>query len=195
LHYPPVAGGAIAERRHRLVTCWNGHIVKREARADKSLAPPASSVLKTPMPQPLLLLVEDNDLDAMLLERLFEHTGSAFRLVRVPHGEAAIAYLAGTGEFADRAKYPLPNLMLLDLKMPRMDGFAVLRWRQEKNPAFAGVPVVVFSSSDLADDVARAYALGANSYVVKPSDPLKLERFVGMMQMWWAGLNVTAPRT
>jgi CheY-like chemotaxis protein len=130
----------------------------------------------------------------MLLERLFEHTGSAFRLLRVAHGEEAINYLAGNGEFANRTKHPLPNLMLLDLKMPRMDGFAVLRWRQEKSPALAGMPVIVFSSSDLAADVADAYALGANSYVVKPSDPLKLERFVGMLQMWWAGFNITPPR-
>ena len=142
------------------------------------------------MPSPILLVAEDNDLDAMLLERLIEHCGSVFQMVRVRDGEAAIDYLQGAGEFSDRAKHPPADLLLLDLKMPRKDGFDVLRWRQE-HPAFAHVSVVVFSSSYLVEDVERAYALGANSYVVKPNDPVRLERFVRTLQIWWTEFNVT----
>src|SRR5262245_29811864 len=129
------------------------------------------------MTKPVLLVAEDNDLDAMLLERLIERCGDAFQMMRVEHGDAAIDYLLGSGTYTDRAKFPAADLLLLDLKMPRRDGFGVLRWRQE-TPAFAQLPVIVFSSSALRDDISRAYSLGANSYVVKPSDPVLLERLV-----------------
>ena len=142
------------------------------------------------MPSPILLVAEDNDLDAMLLERLIEHCGSVFQMVRVRDGEAAIDYLQGAGEFSDRAKHPPADLLLLDLKMPRKDGFEVLKWRRE-NPASARVPVVVFSASYLPADVERAYYFGASSYVVKPSDPGRLERFVKALQVWWSGFNIT----
>lgn len=142
------------------------------------------------MPKPVLLLAEDNDLDAMLLDRLIERCGSVFRMVRVADGEAAIDYLQGVKAYADRGKNPVANLLLLDLKMPRTDGFGVLQWRRE-HPAFAQLPVIVFSSSFLPADVQRAYALGANSYVVKPNDPERMERFIRTLGVWWAEFNVT----
>ncbi len=144
------------------------------------------------MKKPVLLVAEDNELDALLLMRLVERCGDAFQMMRVEHGEAAIDYLQGTGAYSDRAKYPLPAVLLLDLKMPRKDGFAVLGWRQE-NPLFNRLPIVVFSSSNLSHDISRAYALGANSYVIKPSDPEQLERLVRSLHEWWIVFNVTAP--
>jgi len=145
------------------------------------------------MKNPVLLVAEDNALDAMLLERLIQRGAGAFRMRRVEHGDAAIDYLQGSGAYDDRSAHPPADLLLLDLKMPRKDGFGVLKWRQE-NPAFARLPIIVFSSSNLAEDVARAYALGANSYVVKPADPVRLERFVRALHEWWAEFNVTPPR-
>ena len=144
------------------------------------------------MQKPVLLMAEDNAMDAMLLERAVQRCGASFHLVQVEHGEAAIDYLLGKGQFADRAKHPLPGLLLLDLKMPRKDGFAVLRWRKE-TPAFARMPVIVFSSSNLYDDISQAYALGANSYVVKTAFPERLERFAKSMHEWWSEFNVTVP--
>lgn len=144
------------------------------------------------MKKPVLLVAEDNLLDAMLLERVIERGGDAFHMVRVEHGEAAIHYLEGRDGYADRTRHPAPDLLLLDLKMPRKDGFAVLRWRQE-NRAFARLPVIVFSSSNLADDINRAYSLGANSYVVKPTQPERLERMVVALRDWWSDFNVTGP--
>jgi CheY-like chemotaxis protein len=145
------------------------------------------------MPKPVLLVAEDNDLDAMLLARLIERCGDAFQMVRVEHGDAAVDYLQGTGAYADRGKFPPADLLLLDLKMPRRDGFGVLRWRQE-TPAFMQLPVIVFSSSALREDVERAYTLGASSYIVKPSDPLLFERLVKGLHEWWGTFNMTAAR-
>ena len=142
------------------------------------------------MKKPVLLLAEDSLIDALLVERVIQRCGDAFQLVRVEHGEAAIDYLQGRDAFADRTKHPLPDLLLLDLKMPRKDGFAVLRWRQE-NTAFARLPVIVFSSSGLQDDITRAYGLGANSYVVKPTSPEKFERMIRALREWWIEFNVT----
>jgi CheY-like chemotaxis protein len=142
------------------------------------------------MNKPVLLVAEDNELDAMLLERVLQRCGAGFHLVRVEHGEAAIQYLQGAAPYADRARYPLPDLLLLDLKMPRKDGFAVLKVRQE-TPALHRVPAIVFSSSNLAPDIARAYALGASSYVVKPTNAERLERFARALLEWWGEFNLT----
>lgn len=142
------------------------------------------------MKKPVLLVAEDNAIDALLLERAIQRNGAAFQMIRVEHGELAIDYLEARGAFADRTQHPAPDLLLLDLKMPRKDGFAVLRWRQE-NPRFMRVPVIVFSSSNLPDDIARAGALGASSYVMKPTDPERLERMVRALREWWLEFNVT----
>lgn len=144
------------------------------------------------MQKAVLLMAEDNAMDAMLLERAVQRCGASFRVVQVENGEAAIDYLLGNGQFADRMQHPLPQLLLLDLKMPRKDGFAVLRWRRE-TPAFARVPVIVFSSSNLHDDISLAYALGANSYVVKTAAPERLERFAKAMHEWWSEFNLIVP--
>jgi CheY-like chemotaxis protein len=160
--------------------------------ADCSLAYPIPAGLKGFMQKPVLLVAEDNVIDAILLERIIQRCGSSFQMIRIDHGEAAIDYLQGKGAFGDRSKYPLPDLLLLDLKMPRKDGFAVLQWRQE-TPVFAGLPVIVFSSSNLREDVSRAFALGANSYVVKPGNPERLERMVKALHEWWSEFNLAAP--
>jgi CheY-like chemotaxis protein len=144
------------------------------------------------MNKPVLLVAEDNSIDAMLLERVLQRCNLGFQFMRVEHGEAAIAYLLGKDEYADRTKFPLPHLFLLDLKMPRKDGFAVLQWRQQ-TPAFATLPIVVFSSSNLRNDVLRAFALGANSYVGKPTEPARLERMLVALHDWWVEFNVAVP--
>jgi DNA-binding response OmpR family regulator len=89
-----------------------------------------------------------------------------------------IAYLRGDDKYADRRRYPLPGLLLLDLKMPRKNGFEVLQWLREQ-PEFAQLQVVVLSSSDEIKDINRAYELGANSFLVKP---MFFSEFVGMLE-------------
>jgi CheY-like chemotaxis protein len=87
----------------------------------------------------------------------------------VRDGEQCVAYLSGTGKFANRDEFPLPDLLLLDLKMPGMDGFDVLLWLRQQ-PTLSALRVIVITSSESLRDVNRAYQLGANSFLVKPGD-------------------------
>jgi CheY-like chemotaxis protein len=117
----------------------------------------------------LILVAEDDENDLLLLRRAFKvgRLANPIRVVR--DGEEVIAYLKGETKYADRREYPLPALLLLDLNMPRKNGFEVLEWiRQE--PGLNLLRVVVLTSSDRLSDVNRAYRLGANSFLVKPFD-------------------------
>lgn len=118
---------------------------------------------------PVILVADDDDNDLLLMERAFQRANVASRFVVVRDGQEAIDYLSGTGRFADREKNPWPALMLLDLKMPMLDGFDVLTWRREYGPA-RDLPIVVMSSSNQESDVERAMALGAAAYQVKSGD-------------------------
>ncbi|MBA4137505.1 MAG: two-component system response regulator [Opitutus sp.] len=144
------------------------------------------------MPKHVLLVAEDDTTDAMLLERAIRRTEAGFHMVRVCNGDELKCYLEGKGDFADRVRHPAPQLVLLDLKMPQCDGFAVLSWRRER-AALAGLPVIVFSSSNLSEDIERAYALGANSFVTKPTGTARLESMVQALHEWWGQHNLIAP--
>jgi CheY-like chemotaxis protein len=117
----------------------------------------------------LILLVEDNADDAALLRRAFIKARVMNPLHLARTGEEAIAYLGGSGRYANRSEFALPSLVLLDLKMPGMDGFDVLRWIRQ-DPTLKALRVVVLSSSDDMRDVNTAYKLGANSFLIKPAD-------------------------
>src|SRR5438552_16825551 len=104
----------------------------------------------------VILLAEDDDNDVVLIKRAFDKGCIRSPLMVVPDGEQAVAYLSGVGKYWNRQEYPLPDLMLLDLKMPRMDGFDVLRWVRAQ-PNFSGLRVVVLTSSDALRDVNKAY--------------------------------------
>lgn len=140
----------------------------------------------------VLLLAEDDDNDALLLERALRRADSPFHLVRALDGEEVVAYLAGQGAFSDRTAHPLPDLLLLDLKMPRMDGLEVLRWRLAQR--MHNLPVIVFSSSTLPRDIREAYALGAASYAVKPLRSEALDAFAQALVAWWAHVNIPDTR-
>ena len=112
-------------------------------------------------------MVDDDEAFEMLLPRLIQEANSPVSFRFVYDGEEAINYLSGIGEFADREKHPFPKMVLLDLKMPKVNGFEVLEWKQ-KQPHLAALPVVVWSSSDLPIDKERAATLGASDYIVKP---------------------------
>jgi len=132
----------------------------------------------------VILLVEDRGDDILLIQKAFTKAEVPNPMMVVRDGEEAIAYLAGEGKFANRAEYPLPWLVLLDLKMPRVDGFEVLRWIR-KQPGFSSTIVIVLTSSQEIRDVNRAYQLGANSFMVKP---LEFENAVSvskMIQQYW----------
>jgi CheY-like chemotaxis protein len=119
--------------------------------------------------QPVILLAEDNDDDVQIIRRAFRLVNMDICLQVVSDGEQAIAYLNGEGEFSNRAEYPLPDLFLLDLKMPRKNGFEVLQWLRA-HPTLAPLRTVVLTTSDEMKDVNRAYALCANSFLTKSLD-------------------------
>jgi CheY-like chemotaxis protein len=138
-----------------------------------------------------VLHIEDDPNDSMLLKYACEkaHTGFELRVVR--DGDEALAYLRGLDQFADREKYPLPDLILLDLKMPGLSGFDVLKWLREDED-LRGVPVIVLTSSNHEVDVQRAYALGANSYLVKPVGFDALVNVAVTIHGYWLNLHEQA---
>ncbi len=141
-----------------------------------------------------ILLVEDNEDDVVLILRAFKKTQLPKRVAVVRDGAEAIGYLLGTPPYGDRTLYPLPALVILDLKMPRVDGFEALevvkgvsRLRQ--------IPVVVLTSSSEAADVSRSYELGANSYLVKPVAFERFSEVVAEIESYWLALNVSPTMT
>ncbi|HHN65438.1 MAG TPA: response regulator [Nitrospirae bacterium] len=135
-----------------------------------------------------ILIVEDNTDDVLLIKRAFQQCGVVNPLRFVTDGEQAVAYLKGTGEFGDRKKNPLPVLILLDLKMPRMNGFEFLRWLRNE-PDLKKIIVVILTSSSESPDINRAYELGANSYLVKPVRFEDLIRIVKELHLYWLIMN------
>ena len=113
-------------------------------------------------------ILDDNPNDQFLVEGACRNGRVSFLLKTTNSGTAAIRYLSGDGEFANRAENPFPDLILLDLKMPEMDGFQVLRWIRT-NPATQMIPVALFSASLTPGDIAKSYAEGANYFIIKPS--------------------------
>ncbi len=134
-----------------------------------------------------ILHIEDDANDVLLLQHALKRAGVAQPVQVVGDGEQAIAYLGGTGKFADRQKFPLPCLVLLDLKLPRVMGLEVLRWiRQQAAPALV---VIVLTASGQDADIAAAYRLGANAYLVKPTDAREFERMAKALQDFWLTHN------
>src|SRR5882672_3858639 len=124
-----------------------------------------------------MLVVEDNQFDAIILGRALSESGLGINAHFVEDGQEAIDYLGGKGGFSDRTIYPLPRLVLLDLKMPRLNGFDVLNWIRE-TPQAPRLITVIFTSSDQEIDINRAYDLGANSYLRKPQDFSDFDRIL-----------------
>jgi len=137
---------------------------------------------------PTVLLAEDDSNDVLLLQRAIRKANLAVSLQIVGDGAAAIEYLAGEGAYADRGRYPLPTLMLLDLKLPRRSGHEVLAWLRQQ-PGLGRLPVVVLTSSRQPPDIDRAYDLYVNSYLVKPVAPADLHRMVETLGLYWLTLN------
>jgi CheY-like chemotaxis protein len=120
--------------------------------------------------RPLKILhIEDSEEDLELFRRACETAGLPAVFHRVEDGSEAVCYLKGEADFNDRGKYPLPDLIVLDLKMPGMGGFDFLKWLRQE-PEFSSMPVLVFTISEKAEDKARALAEGATGYFVKPKD-------------------------
>jgi CheY-like chemotaxis protein len=135
-----------------------------------------------------ILLVDDDANDVTLIQRAFQKAGFRNSLKTAHDGEEAIDYLAGHGCYADRARFPIPFLVLLDLKMPGTDGFEVLQWARSQ-PELKRLLIAVLTSSNLQADVDRAYELGANSYLVKPVEFDEMVNMVQRFEIYWTEIN------
>src|SRR2546421_955120 len=138
--------------------------------------------------QAVILLVEDRPDDVLLIRRAFQKAYINNPLQVVRDGEEAIWYLRGEGKYQNRAEYPLPDLVLLDLKMPRVDGLQVLTWIRAQ-PGLKGLPVIVLTSSEEMRDVNAAYHLGANSFLVKPMDFEDVVHLSKSISSYWLKLS------
>ncbi len=139
-----------------------------------------------------ILLVEDNADDAALTLRALRKTAILSEITWLRDGAEALDYLFHAGKYAESARPELPALVILDLKLPKVDGLEVLR-RLRANPSTQCVPVVVLTSSKEQRDVHRSYAYGANSYIHKQIDFVKFTETVRQLKAYWLNLNEPAP--
>lgn len=137
-----------------------------------------------------ILVVEDEDSDFLLLERAFKRSNIPNAIHRVSDGMEAMHYLRGDGEYADRSRHPYPEVLIVDLKTPRMTGHELLAWIQEHQQQV--IPTIILSSSALEADVLQAYARGAHTYFVKPGDFQSLVDLTRDMHEYW--IKATTPR-
>jgi CheY-like chemotaxis protein len=136
-----------------------------------------------------ILIVDDDPNDRFLIERAFRKIGVTDPIQTLNGGREAIAYMMGEGKYADRSKYVYPTFITTDLKMPDMDGFAVLQ-HLKKNPEWSVIPTVVLTSSRDLDDIKKSYMLGASSYHLKPSSPEDLRAQLKVLHDYWMTCEV-----
>jgi CheY-like chemotaxis protein len=137
---------------------------------------------------PIILHADDDPNDLLLFKHACHSANLPFLLESVSDGELAIAYLSGSADYQDRVRYPLPSLVLLDLKMPRRTGFEVLDWIRNQ-PTLKRLPVVVLTSSKHEADINWTYEHGANSYLVKPVGFEALTDVVKTLHRYWLTMN------
>jgi len=139
-----------------------------------------------------ILYVEDEEHDVFLMRHAWKSAGVLNPVKVVTDGEQAVQYLSGEGKYANRDEYPLPCLILLDLKLPKMGGLDVLKWIRTQ-PAIHLLPVIILSSSNRTEDLRTAYARGANSYLVKPPNTDGLVEMVASVKDYWLNRNQLPP--
>jgi CheY-like chemotaxis protein len=131
-----------------------------------------------------VLYVEDEETDVVLMRHAWKKVGLPNPLHVVHDGEQAIQYLRGEGEFSNRTAHPLPSLVLLDLKLPKVSGLEVLEWIRAQESLHT-LQVVMLSSSNQPTDIHKAHALHANAYLIKPSNPTDLAELMVCIRDFW----------
>ena len=134
----------------------------------------------------VILLLEDQENDILLIRRAALKANASHQLHAVNNGQEAVRYLVG--EEIDRNQFPIPDLILTDLKMPIMDGLEFLRWRRDNAAAWM-IPTIVLSGSGLDTDIREAYRLGASSYFTKPNDPAELSQILATAFQYWTSVS------
>jgi len=132
-----------------------------------------------------ILLAEDDEDYAFILQNAIKSNGWTNPVRILPNGKEVINYLSGQGDYADRAAYPFPSVMFLDVKMPGASGFDVLQWVRD-HPECSVLPTMMLSSSDDEKDVKLAYELGANGYFLKPATLNDLKSMLQAVYQFWS---------
>ena len=137
-----------------------------------------------------VLLVEDSPDDAFMVQNACRSADIPHSLFHVTDGVLAVDYLSGKSIYSDRLVYPLPDLVFLDIRMPRKDGHEVLEWIRTQ-PLFLNLPVIMLTNSDDHKDIHRAYKLGVTSYLLKTGNPTDFASGVRVILKYWLHLNIT----
>ncbi len=135
-----------------------------------------------------ILLVEDEDMDVEIALRAFEKGKIQNRLFVVRDGQEALDFLSHQGQYQDKEKYPQPDLILLDIQLPKLNGFEVLK-SIKASPLFNFIPVVMLTSSRNEEDVLKSYGAGAASYIPKPVSYADFVKVVGVFNFYWQIIN------
>lgn len=140
------------------------------------------------MYEPSILLVEDERAHAELTERAIRKAGNVSRIIVIDNGEEALDYLSNRGDYANKHKYPQPDLILLDIKLPGRDGIEVLKLIKE-DQRLRKIPVVMLTTSDREEDIAQSYCHFANSYLTKPVNSKAFEEKIKQLDFYWMLIN------
>lgn len=141
-----------------------------------------------------ILMADDSQEDRFFVQRALEKSGVGKFFFGVSDGQEAIDYLCRAAPYESRERFPFPNVMLLDLKMPRVNGFDVLKWLQV-HPHCKVIPTIIYSSSGEESDVHLAYVLGANAYMVKPISSEELVEQMQTLYKYWGQCQTPNPPT
>jgi len=135
-----------------------------------------------------ILLIEDEEAHAELTKRAIRKAGNANRIDVLTDGEEALDYVFNRAKYADKTKYPLPGLIMLDIKLPGIDGIEVLKQIKE-HPVLKKIPVIMLTTSDREEDICRSYVHCANSYLTKPVGFKEFEEKIMQIDSYWMLLN------
>ena len=141
------------------------------------------------MPSGPVLLIEDDPADVRLIQRAFRKIEPNLPIIRLTNGDDAVSYLMGDTPYENRTAYPIPAVILLDIKLPRRSGFEVLEWVRRQRSNLRRLPVIMLTSSRHSADINRAYDLGANSYLAKPENASDLDELASGFESYWLSLN------
>lgn len=144
---------------------------------------------EAPQRSATILLIEDDPSDRKLIRRFFENSSLRNEIQHVRDGEEALDYLYRQGDYVEPEEAPWPDLVLLDLNLPRVDGREVLETMKE-DPDLRSLPVVVLTTSEEEEDIHRSYNLGASSYIVKPMDMDQFAKVVDALENYWFDIVV-----
>lgn len=150
----------------------------KEMRSSDELSKEGRSMKK------LILIVDDREDDRLMLERCLQKLEVTNPVLHLEDGEQAISYLRGDGKFADRTLYPLPAIVFLDLRMPRVSGYQVLDWLRA-HAMKDGLLAIVLSDLHATEAISRAYHLGADSFMVKPPNEEDIKEFILSFPSFW----------